>query len=149
MSNVEKQHTAEGVPVPIVTFSRWVYAVTLVLGLVFQFSYGVTILLVLVLPGLLFGRKWNLIGRVGKKLLKKRLPGSETEDTRLLQFNNWLLVFMLLAAQVAFIAGLNLMAWVIVVAIIIVTGIALSGFCIGCFFYYHFKLYRYRFSINN
>jgi hypothetical protein len=149
MSNVEKQNTADGVPVPVVTFSRWVYAVTLVLSLVFQFSYGVTILLVLLLPGLLFGKKWNLIGRVGKKLLKNRIPGSETEDARLLQFNNWLLVFMLLAAQVAFIAGLKVTAWVIVVAVIIVTGVALSGFCVGCFLYYHFKLYRYKFSINN
>lgn len=149
MSNAEKQHTADGVPVPVVIFSRWVYAVTLVLSLVFQFSYGVTILLVLLLPGLLFGKKWNLIGRVGKTLLKKRLPGSETEDARLLQFNNWILVLMLLAAQAAFIAGLHVTAWVIVIAVIIVTGIALSGFCVGCFLYYHFKLYRYKFSINN
>ncbi len=149
MSNVEKQNAAGDVPVPVVTFSRWIYAVTLALSLVFQFSYGVTILLALLLPGLLFGKRWNLIGRVGKMLLKKRLSGSESEDAKLIQFNNWLLVIMLLTAQTAFLAGLNLAAWIIVAAVIGVTGVALSGFCVGCFFYYHFKLYRYKFSINN
>ncbi len=149
MSNIEKQNGREGVPLPVVTFSRWIYAVTLALSLVFQFSYGVTVLLLLLLPGLLFGKKWNLIGQIGKKLLKRRIPGSEIEDAKLIQFNNWLLVIMLLAAQTAFLAGLNIAAWIIVTAVIGVTGVALSGFCVGCFFYYHFKLYRYRFSINN
>jgi hypothetical protein len=149
MSNIEKPKIVDGVPVPVVTFSRWIYTITLVLSLAFQFQYGITILLILLVPGLLFGRKWNFIGRAGKGLLSKRLPGSEIEDARLLQFNNWLLVIMLLAAQIAFLAGFRIAAWAIVIAIIGVTGVALSGFCVGCFLYYHFKLYRYRFSINN
>ena len=149
MSNNNEHSKIDGVPVPVVTFSRWIYAVTLALSLIFQISYGITFLLILVVPGLLFGRKWNFIGRVGKILLRKHLPGSETEDARLLQFNNWLLVIMLLAAQITFLAGFKFAAWSIVAALIGVTSLALSGVCVGCFLYYHFKLYRYRFSVNN
>jgi len=149
MSDSEVNKIENDVPVPVVTFSRWVYAIVLGASLVFQFPFGITILLALILPGLLFGRRWNFIGRVAKVILKKRLANAETEDRRLIQFNNILLVLMLIAAQVAFLAGLHGIAWTIIGAVIGITGLALSGYCVGCLFYYRFKLYRYKFSITN
>jgi hypothetical protein len=137
------------VPVPVLNFSRWVYFIILVSGLVLQKPWGTSLLLVLLLPVILFGKKWNIIGQVGRRLLASKIPGSLYEDSRLIQFNNILLVIMLMFAQIAFVIGNNIIGWVITSMAIIATGLALAGYCVGCFLYYKFKLYRYRFSTNN
>ena len=62
-------------------------------------------LLVLLLPVVLFGKKWNLIASFGKKVLASKIPGSLYEDKRLIQFNNTLLVIMLVLVQFAFLTG--------------------------------------------
>ena len=136
----------QDVPVPVVVLSRWVYVIILTASLVAQIPLGTTLLLALLVPSLFFGKKWNIIGRVGTALLKSNLNNTEYEDRRLIHFNNVLLVIMLSASQFAFIAGVPMLAWSIIGTVIGVTGLALSGFCIGCVLYYRFKLYRYRFS---
>ena len=137
------------VPIPVLNFSRWVYFIILVSGIVLQKPWETSILLVLLLPVILFGKKWNIIGRVGKSLLASRIQGSLYEDRRLIQFNNILLVIMLILAQIAFVTGNNIIGWVITSMAIAATGLALAGYCVGCFLYYKFKLYKYRFLAHS
>ena len=132
------------IPLPIVTFSRWVYFTLLVLSIATQFQPGITVLFLLLFPAVLFGKKWNLIGFVGRKLLKKQLKqNSHYEDRRLIQFNNVLLLIFLAVAQAAFLYGFNLTGWVVTLFAITANGLALAGFCVGCVLYYQFRLYRY------
>jgi hypothetical protein len=137
------------VPVPVLNFTRWVYFLILVSGILLQKPWETTILLVLLLPPLFLGKKWNIIGRVGKKVLASKIPGALYEDRRLIQFNNTLLVIMLVFAQVAFLTGNNVIGWVITSMAIAANGLALAGFCVGCFLFYRFKLYRYMLSGQN
>ena len=136
------------VPIPVLNFTRWIYFIILVSGIILQKPWETTMLLVLLFPVVIFGKKWNIIGRFGKKLLASKIPGSLYEDRRLIQFNNTLLVIMLILAQIAFITGNIVIGWVITSMAIAATGLALTGYCVGCFLYYKFKLYKYRFSAN-
>jgi hypothetical protein len=136
------------VPIPVLNFTRWIYFIILVSGIILQKPWETTMLLVLLFPVVLFGKKWNIIGRFGKKLLASKIPGSLYEDRRLIQFNNTLLVIMLILAQIAFITGNIVIGWVITSMAIAATGLALAGYCVGCFLYYKFKLYKYRFLAN-
>jgi hypothetical protein len=141
-------HDPKDVPVPVLTFTRWVYFIILASGILLQKPWETTLLLFLLLPVILLGKKWNLIGRFGKMLLASKIPGSLYEDRRLIQFNNTLLVIMLAFAQIAFVTGNNIVGWVITSMAIAATGLALAGYCVGCFLYYKFKLYKYRFLAN-
>jgi hypothetical protein len=136
------------VPIPVLNFTRWIYFIILVSGIILQKPWETTLLLVLLFPVVLFGKKWNIIGRFGKKLLASKIPGSLYEDRRLIQFNNTLLVIMLILAQVAFLTGNKVIGWAITSMAIAATGLALAGYCVGCFLYYKFKLYKYRFLAN-
>jgi hypothetical protein len=137
------------VPLPVLNFSRWVYFIFLVSGILLQKPWETTFLLVLLLPVILFGKKWNIIGRVGRRLLISKIQGSLYEDRRLIQFNNILLVIILIFAQIAFVTGNNIIGWVITSMAITATGLALTGFCVGCFLYYKFKLYKHRFLAHS
>ena len=139
-------HNLKDVPIPVLNFTRWIYFIILVSGIILQKPWEITLLLVLLFPVVLFGKKWNIIGRFGKKLLASKIPGSLYEDRRLIQFNNTLLVTMLALAQIAFVTGNNIIGWIITSMAIAATGLALAGYCVGCFLYYKFKLYKYYLS---
>jgi hypothetical protein len=139
-------HNPKDVPIPVLNFTRWIYFIILVSGIILQKPWETTLLLVLLLPVVIFGKKWNIIGRFAKKLLASKIPGSLYEDRRLIQFNNTLLVIMLILAQIAFITGNIVIGWLITSIAIAATGLALAGYCVGCFLYYKFKLYKYYLS---
>jgi hypothetical protein len=137
-------HHPDDVPVPIVTLSRWIYVVVLAAGLLLQQPWLTTLILALVLPPVLWGRKWNLIGWLGRKLYGAQLRTAEREDRSLIHFNNVILVVLLGLAQPAFWLGYSLVGWVLTGMVIAAAGLALVGFCIGCIIYYQFKIARYQ-----
>ena len=137
------------VPLPILTFSRWVYFAILSIGIITQEPLGVTFLFLLLIPSAIYGRKANIISLAGKYFLSKEIPGSLKEDRRLIQFNNFLLITILLLAQIFFIAGNKVIGWGLVFMGIAATGLALAGYCVGCVLYFKFKLYKYKFSIHS
>ncbi|MCU0427633.1 MAG: DUF4395 domain-containing protein [Candidatus Kapabacteria bacterium] len=137
------------VPLPIVNFSRAVYVLTLSLALLLQQPLLTTALLLLVVLSLVGGARWNLITRLGRLLLQKRIKSQSPvplEDARLLRFNSLILVVLLGAAQVAFwVANAAIIGWVLVGAVLVASAAALAGFCLGCVLYYQFKLHKYKF----
>lgn len=135
----------EDIPVHIVNFSRWTYFLILSLSLITQIFWGTTLLLVILLPSLFLGRKWSLIGRLGKLLLRSKEKPLHFESRRIIFFNNIILTSLLFFAQIAFFSGHNLAGWILTLLVIIANGAALAGFCIGCVFYFRFKLYKYKF----
>jgi hypothetical protein len=142
-------HNPDDVPVPIVTLSRWIYVIVLSAALILQQPWLTTVILALVLPPVLWGRKWNLIGMIGRKIYGESLRTAEREDRSLIHFNNLILVILLGAAQIAFLLGYSLFGWILTGMCIGAAGLALMGFCIGCVIYYQFKLARYKFFGNH
>ena len=136
---------SDDVPLPIVSFGRWVYVVALSVAILAQQPLITTAILLIVLPSVFFGPRFNLISTLGKKLFAKKLPGAEREDYRLIRFNNAIALSLLIAAQVAFFLGAAFTGWIFIGVIIVASAAALAGFCLGCVLYYRFKLYHYKF----
>lgn len=137
-------HNPDDVPVPIVTLSRWVYVIVLLAGLMLQQPWLTTLVLALVLPPVLLGRQWNLIGIIGRQIYGAQLRTAPREDRRLIHFNNLIVVALLALAQVAFLLGYSVVGWVFTGMVILAAGLALAGFCVGCVIFYQFKLTRYK-----
>ncbi len=134
----------DGVPMPIVTLNRWVLLLGVAVGLVTQQPLVTTLLCVLLLPAVLFGQRGSLIAALGRRLFARAIPGAEREDRRLMRFNNSIALILLAAAQLAFLAGAPLIGWALALMVAVAAGVALAGFCVGCFLYYQFKLQRSR-----
>jgi hypothetical protein len=137
-------HHQHDVPLPIVALGRWVYVVVLSAGLLLQQPWLTTAILLLVLPSVMWGRRWNLISAVGQRLYGEALRTAEREDRRLMRFNNLILVVLLGAAQIAFLAGAPWVAWSLTGMVIAAAALALAGFCVGCMLFYQLKLTRFR-----
>ncbi len=136
------------IPLPIVHLNRWVVVVGVVGGLILRQPLLTTALFLVVLSAVLFGRRGSLIFQVGKRLLAKRnakaLNAGEVEDPRLMRFNNTIAAILLGGAQLAFLLGLEAVGWGLSLAVATAAGVALAGFCVGCFFYYRYRVYRSR-----
>jgi hypothetical protein len=139
----ELTRNPQDIPVPIVNFGRWTNLLFLLTALLTNQPWLTTVLFILILPGFIFWGKWNVVGRIGKKLLASKIKGSLYEDKKLIWFNNLLLVIMIFLTQIAFIAGNFLIGWGITLMAITANGFALAGYCVGCVIYYRFRLYRY------
>lgn len=134
----------EGIPLPIVNFNRALLAAGILIALVFQQVWITTVLFLLLLPTTLFGRKYSLIYLLGRVLFRKKIPGAEREDQQLQRFNNTIATTLLGIAQLLFVLNLPIAGWIFAVMVMLASGVALAGFCVGCFLYYQFKLNRYR-----
>ena len=138
----------KGIPLPLVKLNRWVLVVGVVSGLLLQQPLFTTVLFVMMLSAVLFGRRGSLIFQVGKRLLAKRNAAAQragnVEDPQLVRFNNSIAAILLGGAQLAFLFGLGWVGWVLSVAVAVAAGVALAGFCLGCFLYFQFKMHHYR-----
>jgi hypothetical protein len=100
------------------------------------------------LSAVAFGRRGSLIFQVGKRLLAERNAAAqredEVEDPRLMRLNNTIAAVVLGGAQLAFLFGQNVVGWALSLAVAVAAGIALAGFCVGCFLYFRLNMYRHR-----
>jgi uncharacterized membrane protein len=138
----------KGIPLPIVNLNRWVLVLGVVGGLLLQQPLFTTVLLVIVLSAVLFGRQGSLILQVGKRLLAGQATLAQregrVEDPRLMRFNNTIAAVLLGGAQIAFLFGQNVVGWALSLAVAVAAVVALAGFCIGCSLYFRYKIHRYR-----
>jgi hypothetical protein len=134
----------DGVPLPIVTLNRSVLLGGVAIGLLAQQPLLTTLLVALLLPAVIIGQRASPIAAVGRRLFARHILTAEREDRRLMRFNNSIALVLLVAAQIAFVAGLPVLGWVLSLMVAVAAGVALAGFCFGCFLYYQFKLHRYR-----
>jgi hypothetical protein len=135
---------ADGIPMPIVNLSRWLFTIGPLLAFTLAQPLLTTLLLVIDMLPLLFGRRWSLPAAVGGVLFARRLPTAEREDRRIITFNRTLVVLLLAGAQIAFWFNLPVVGWFLTLMVASANGVALAGFCVGCFLYYNFKIYRFR-----
>ena len=136
------------IPSPIVKLNRWFLVLGVVGGLLIQEPLFTTVLFIVMLSAVAFGRRGSLIFQVGKRLLAERNAAAqredEVEDPRLMRFNNTIAAVVLGGAQLAFLFGQNVVGWALSLAVAVAAGVALAGFCLGCFLYFRFNMYRHR-----
>ncbi|HZB83455.1 MAG TPA: DUF4395 domain-containing protein [Rubrobacteraceae bacterium] len=138
----------KGIPSPIVKLNRWFLVLGVVGGLLLQEPLFTTVLFIVMLSAVAFGRRGSLIFQVGKRLLAERNAAAqredEVEDPRLMRLNNTIAAVVLGGAQLAFLFGQNVVGWALSLAVAVAAGIALAGFCVGCFLYFRLNMYRHR-----
>ena len=132
------------IPLPIVRLNRWTLFIGVLAGFVLQQPLITTALFLLILPATLGGQRWSPIFQTGKRLFARWNATAPQEDRRMQRFNNSIATILLGAAQLAFLAGAPVVGWVCALMVAAAAGVALAGFCVGCFLYYQFKLNRYR-----
>ncbi|MFD0960706.1 DUF4395 domain-containing protein [Paenibacillus chungangensis] len=93
-----------------------------------------------------FGIRYNLFVR----LISPLLPASHKSESReLLRFNSLLAILFLSISIGAYVLNLTLMANISLGLLAVAVILALSGFCFGCFMYFHWKQYWARRKISS
>ncbi len=133
------------IPLPIVSLNRWTLLSGVVLAIVLQQPLVTTLLFLILLPAVVLGQRYSLIFQVGKRVLARQILQAETEDRRLMRFNNGIALTLFGLAQLAFGLGFTLAGYILAGIVAFAAAVALAGFCFGCFLYYQFRLNRYRF----
>ncbi|NTU69041.1 MAG: DUF4395 domain-containing protein [Chlorobiaceae bacterium] len=144
MTAQTSQASPAGIPLPIVKFNRWLLLGSISVAIAINQPIITSILFILLLPAVVFGRRGSLIFLAGSKLFAAKNRTAATEDAGLMRFNNSIALILLGLAQIAFIAGRPLAGWVLSGFVAVAAAIALSGFCFGCFLYYQFNIQRYK-----
>ncbi|MDP4172017.1 MAG: DUF4395 domain-containing protein [Bacillota bacterium] len=136
----------KSIPQPLVKVNQW-FIVISVLAAWFTHQY-----LILALPlfsglmGLIFG--FNPIMKTAKLFLKKDPSAYQPEDWEQQQFNQLIAVVCLAAGLLSFAMNWNVAGYAFTLMVALAAGIALLGFCIGCFIRFQWKQYRYKASLN-
>ena len=145
MSGISNTDSCEdGIPYPIVAVNRGIIVGGVLLALWTNQPLITTVILALLLPAALFGRRASPIFRIGSVLFREAIAHAPVEDQRVQRFNNIIAVVMLGAAQIAFLLGTAWLGWVFSVAVAFAALVALCGFCVGCFLYFQFRINRSR-----
>lgn len=139
-----KETQTDGVPMPIVVLNRWILLIGIVSALLLRQPWITTLLFLMLSAALLGGPRWSLAAQAGKRLFAEKIPDSEREDQRLARFNNAVALALLGLAQTAFLFGAPLLGWIFSLMVALAAGIALAGFCVGCFLFFQFRMLRYR-----
>ena len=143
-TQAQDNNLCNDIPLPIVRLNRWTLLIGTVLATLLQQPLITTFLFVILVPAVLYGQRYSLIFQVGKRVFAKQIAGAEGEDRRLMRFNNSIAVILLGLAQLSFLAGFPILGYALSLILATAAGIALAGFCFGCFLFLRFKLYRYR-----
>ena len=135
---------ADGIPMPIVTLNRWTLLAGILIAFLTRQPWITTLLFLMIAAAVAGGTRWSLVAIAGRRLFADKLPGAEREDMRLMRFNNTIAAGLLGLAQVAFLAGASWLGWLLSLMVALAAGVALAGFCVGCFLFFRYRMFRYR-----
>lgn len=143
LQNTTELRCDDGIPVTIVRLNRTILVLGILLGFALQQPLLTTGLFLLLLPAVIWGRRASLIFRLGEMVLRPRATDLR-EQWQLQRFNNLIATTLLGLAQVAFLFGATIVGWALAGMVAVAASVALAGFCVGCFLYFHFRLQRTR-----
>ena len=129
-------------PKPLVTFNQWFILTTVILSLATGLYFLMAFPMLAGVMGLLF--KWNPALIVARKFLSKPAESYPQEDVAQLQFNQSIAVACLALALFGFYSGFVVVGYTFALMVGIASGVALMGFCVGCFIRFQWQQYRYR-----
>jgi hypothetical protein len=144
MSSSTSSTECTGIPLPIVRLNRIVLLTGITVAIATQQPVITTLLFIIILGSVVFGRKGSLIFIVGSRLFARQNQSAATEDPTLMRFNNSIAAILLGGAQIAFFLGASLTGWILSGIVAIAASVALAGFCFGCFLFYQFNLQRFK-----
>ncbi|WML48113.1 DUF4395 domain-containing protein [Neobacillus sp. PS3-34] len=134
------------IPQPLVRTNQWFIVISVLISWFTQLEWILAIPLAAGLMGLFFG--FNPVMRLAKVFLKKAPSEYIPEDWDQQQFNQTIAVVCLGGGLACFLFNWYIAAYIFTAMVALAAGIALMGFCIGCFIRYQWKQYQYRNSLK-
>lgn len=133
------------IPRPVVRANQVVIFATSVLTIV----TGQALLLLIPLIANLLGLVgFNPIMRIAALCLRKPKSSYIPEDVDQQRFNSYIAIGCLALSCAGFMLGINAIGYAFSAMVAIASGIALCGFCIGCFLHFQLKQWQYRRSLS-
>lgn len=129
------------IPKPLVQINQWFLVIIIAISLIF---FKPLLILPLVIGLITVTTKKNPIILFSKQFLKKPLSSYIQEDRDQQLFNQWISTVCLIISVLSFSLGLNILGYIFGVMVILAAGIALMGFCVGCFIRFQYQQWQYR-----
>jgi len=139
MSVKTYEEKGASIPEPIVRLSRIVLLTGVVAALALQQPLLITLLFVIIVPAVIFGKSASPIFMIGSRVLARQIEGAAAESPQLMRFNNAIAAVLPGSSQLAFLPGAPAPGMAGAAA-----AVAPGGFCFGCILYFQFNLQRYR-----
>lgn len=140
-----KLETKQGVPYPMVRANQWTILACVVLSWGTDNFSWLLIPLLAGLSGLLTG--FNPILHATRLFLRKPMAAYVREDLGQLRFNQSIAVILLTFGFIGYSSHAMLLADICTALVAVASGVAIAGFCVGCFIRYQWRQYRYRRSL--
>lgn len=129
------------IPRPLVRANQWTILLCTVASW-FVSPWLLLIPLVCNVGGLLFN--FNPVIKIGRLFLKKAPKDYIPEDVTQQKFNSCIAIFCLLFGFIGFTFGLSVIGYAFTIMVALASGIAILGFCIGCFLFFQINQFKYR-----
>lgn len=139
---MENTATPASIPRPLVRANQWVIVLSTVLGWVTGWGWLLLIPLLSGLGGLLFN--FNPVMKIARLFLRKPANEYIPEDAAQQRFNQMIATICLAGGLAGDLLHWTAAYYVFTIAVALAAGIAICGFCIGCFIHYQWHQYRYR-----
>ncbi|WP_078381685.1 DUF4395 domain-containing protein [Sutcliffiella halmapala] len=130
------------IPKPLVTVNQWFILLTVAISLLTGFYFLLLLPLLAGLSGLLTG--YNPVLKIASKFLAKPPSSYIQEDKAQLQFNQTIAVSCLALSLIGFYTGYTIIGFAFSIMVGLASGVALLGFCVGCFIRFQWQQYQYR-----
>lgn len=131
-----------GIPRPLVRTNQACIMLFSIVALLSKQPGLLLIPLVIGVIALLTGK--NIFFVLAKPFVKKPYDEYVLEDPQQQRFNQWIAVGFLLVAGVSYMLGWYVVSTILLGLLIITTGVAICGYCIGCTIRYRLHMWRYR-----
>lgn len=133
------------IPRPVVRANQVVIFATSVLTIITGQAFLLLIPLIANVLGLV---GLNPIMRIAALCLRKPKSSYIPEDVDQQRFNSYIAIGCLALSFAGFMLGINAIGYAFSAMVAIASGIALCGFCIGCFLHFQLKQWQYRRSLS-
>ncbi|MBO2536223.1 DUF4395 domain-containing protein [Rummeliibacillus suwonensis] len=130
------------IPRPLVRVNQWIILLSTIATWVFQQPLILLIPLIANLMGLFFN--FNPFMKLARLFLKKKPSEYIPEDVVQQKFNSCIAITCLLLGFIGFELDKPVMGYIFTIMVAAASGIAILGFCIGCFIFFQLKQLRYK-----
>ena len=144
MERYDRFDCRDGIPLPIVSLNRWMLVGGVGLAVALRQPWIVAALLLILVSAVTFGPRVSLPFQVGTRVFPGKVREArrrgDVEDRRLMRFNNGIAIALFALSLTSFALGAPGLGWILAGMVALAAGVALCGFCLGCFLYYRFRL---------
>ncbi|WP_058308975.1 DUF4395 domain-containing protein [Gracilibacillus massiliensis] len=129
------------IPKPLVQLNQLFILVTVLSGLLIS---PYILILPLTIGIITLVTKSNPVILLGKRFLRKPMKSYRQEDKQQQLFNQWIATICVALSILFFSISIHWAAYLFGIMVILASGLALAGYCIGCTIRYRFIMWKHK-----